>query len=414
MAARPERVGLLVVAPMLLLGCGADHDENDSTTPYASWAASPQDYAEALPFPDAPPATPDGLTNQSIRHILRLSAGGDELRVRLSNLFGSGPITIDRAGVALSQGGPAIDPASHVPLTFGGSPRVTLAAGQEIWSDFAPFDVEPETDAAVTFHVAGSAPFATVHSLGQQTAYIADGDAVAAATLPTDDTRQSYYWLSGVDMASSVDRRVIVAFGDSITDGYNSTPDTNQRYPNVLSARMTEVTDQGPYSVVNAGISGNRVLNDVLGPSGVSRFERDVLGQSGVSDVVILLGINDIGFSGFVPAQDVSAEAITGGLSELVSLANADGVRVFLATLLPFGGAMPPYYSEAGEAKRQAVNDWIRANTDVAGVIDFDRVMADSQNPLVLLPAYDSSDGLHPNDTGYAVMAGAIPTSLFE
>lgn len=416
-----SRAASLVVACVLVLGCGGDDEPEESTgsargaVAYASWAASPQAYDELLPFPGAPVPPPQQLSDQSLRQIVRLSAGSERLRVRLSNRFGADAIRIDAIGLARSTGGSGIEPASHVALTFDGSPSVSLDAGAERWSDFVPFVADAESSVAITLYVSGVAPIGTVHSLGQQTAYVASGNAVEAEPFPAieeDPPRLSYYWLTGVDAESATARRVVVTFGDSITDGFGSTLDENRRYPNYLSQQLT--AGGAPISVVNAGISGNRVLRDVIGPAGQSRFERDALGQTAVSDVVILLGINDIGFSGFAPDQAASAEQITGGLASMVSAANADDRRVFLGTLLPFQGTMAPYYSEEGEAKRQAVNAWIRANTEVAGVIDFDAVMGDEQNPLAMPEAYDSGDHLHPNDQGYEVMAEAAADRLLE
>jgi lysophospholipase L1-like esterase len=406
---------LFGAALSLAVGCSDDGDAGAAATAYASWAASPQDYAEAFPGGMQPP--PRNFSDQTIRHVVHLSAGGDELRVRVSNLFGTTPLSIDGVAVAPSNGGPAIDAAASMPLAFGGAASVTIAPGEERWSDYVRFPVSAESDVAVSVFVGGSAPLSTLHSLGQQTAYIAAGDALAAATLPDDDTLTSYQWLTGVDVRGSSSRqvpRVIVAFGDSITDGFASTPDANHRYPNFLSARATAADAPAAFSVVNAGISGNRVLHDVVGPAGVGRYTRDVLGQTGVSDVIILLGINDIGFSGFAPDQEVSAEMITLALEAMVAAANASDVRVFLATLLPFEGTMAPYYSEAGEAKRQAVNDWIRSAGGVAGVIDFDALMRDPVDPLAMKAEFDSGDHLHPNDAGYAAMADSIDLAGFE
>jgi lysophospholipase L1-like esterase len=414
------RSGGLVIAALLLLACGDEDTEPQEATGsavgavnYASWAASPQNYNEPSPFPGAPERVPQQLSDQSVRQIVRLSAGGERLRMRFSNLLGAGPIRLDAVGLALSTGASAIDTTSHVAVTFGGQPSVTLAAGEERWSDFVPFAVDAEQSVAVTAYVVGVAPIATVHSLGQQTVYVAAGDAVRAESLPphpVEALRLSYHWLTGIDAQSSTARRVIVAFGDSITDGYNSSVDANTRYPNFLSRQLTDGNE--PYSVVNAGISGNRVLNDVVGPSGVSRFQRDALGQTGANDLVILLGINDIGLSSLPQGPAVSAEQISDGLSTLVADANADGKRVFLGTLLPFQGTMAPYYSEEGEAKRQAVNAWIRANTDIAGVIDFDMLMGAPDNPLAMQTGYDSGDHLHPNDAGYEAMAEAVAERL--
>ena len=414
----PRWIGSLL-ALSLPLGCSSTGSTSTSTSSnepsqntYASWAASPQDYAEDLPFPNAPVPEPLSFDDQTLRQIVHTSAGGDALRVQLSNLFGDAPVSVDAAGIALSQGDGAIDAASHVALTFDGAPGLSLAPGEERWSDFVPFPLRSEADLAVSLHL-GAAPVRSVHTLGQQRAYLAPGDAVTTQALTTQAAEQSYYWLSRIDVRGAAAPRVVVAFGDSITDGFNSTVDASHRYPNYLSQRLTASSTTPAYSVVNAGISGNRVLTDVVGPAGVSRFQRDALGQTGVTDVIILLGINDIGFSGFVPEQVVSPEQITDGLARLIDAANEADVRVHVGTLLPFEGTMAPYYAEASEAKRQTVNAWIRNNTEVASVIDFDRVMQDPDNPGAMLPQYASPDFLHPDDDGYAAMADAVDiTSL--
>jgi lysophospholipase L1-like esterase len=407
---------LCLSALALALGACSDDKEEQSTqalTPgYAIWAASPQSYDEVIPIPNVPPPAPLAFTDQTLRQIMRVSAGGDAVRVRFSNLFGSEPLTIDAAGIAHDAGAANVDAASETELRFDGKPSVTIRAGAEVWSDFAKLTVAPESDLAVSIYLARETPVHTVHSLAQQTAYLATGNAVDAASLQGAQTLQSYYWLSGIEATSSGSHRVLVTFGDSITDGFNSTPDAAHRYPNFLSRDLLGNPGTSSYSVVNAGISGNRVLNDIIGPSGVSRFDRDALGQGGVTDVLILLGINDIGFSSFTPTQAVSATDITAGLARFVASAKANQVSVYLATLLPFVGA--GYYSDEGEAKRQAVNAWIRSNPDVDGVVDFDQVMTDPATPATLLPAYDSSDHLHPNDQGYEAMAGAVDPTLFE
>jgi lysophospholipase L1-like esterase len=402
-------LGTLVIA---VGGCSDDKEGQSLTAGYAVWAASPQSYDEVIPIPNVPPPPPLAFSDQTLRQILRVSGGGDTLRVRFSNSFGSEPLTIDAAGVARSTGAANVDGASETELRFDGNPSVTIAAGAEVWSDYAELALAPESDIAVSIYLAGQTPVHTVHSLARQTAYLAPGNVVDAPALMDAQTLQSYYWLSGIEATSTASHRVLLTFGDSITDGFNSTADAAHRYPNYLSRALQGNPATSSYSVVNAGISGNRVLNDVIGPSGASRFDRDALGQAGVTDVIILLGINDIGFSSFVPTQAVSATDITGGLARFVASAKANQVSVYLATLLPFVGA--GYYSDEGEAKRQAVNAWIRSNPDVNGVIDFDQLMADPTNPGTLLPAYDSSDHLHPNDQGYEAMADGIDPALFE
>lgn len=378
------------------------------------WSAVPQDYSEIVALPGAPTPIPETLEAQTLRQIVHVSAGGDALRVQLSNLFGHAPLGIDSAAIALSIGASAIDTGSAVQLTFHGSPSITIPTGAVVVSDFSPLSVPPESDVAVSLFVGGSAAVSTVHSLDEQTVYLAPGNAVSAAELPHADLRESYYWLTEVDAEGPVAPLVVATLGDDLTDGMGSTPNTNQRYPSLLSERLSAEGPRGPYSVVNAGIAGNRLLRDGIGPSGLSRFGRDALGPAGVTDIVLLLGINDIGFSGALPEQAASADDIITGLSTLIDTTQGTGVSLMLGTLPPFKGAAPPYYDAAGETKRQAVNDWIRSNTDVAAVIDFDQALHDSTDPSRLDPALDSGDHLHPNDAGYAAMAAAIDLSVFE
>ena len=346
---------------------------------------------------------------------MRVSAGGDKVRVRVSNLFGTVPLTLGGVHIARSTGGASIEAATDTPLRFNGQASVTVPAGQESWSDEAPFALASQTDVAVTVYVPQTTPAATEHSQGQQTHSIVDGNALGAATFTAAKTQPSYSWVTGIDVGSAEARGVIVAFGDSITDGAASTVDAAHRYPDFLSRRVAADPALQGFSVVNQGIGGNRVLHDVIGPKGVDRFQRDVLGTTGVTHAIILLGINDIGFGGFVPAQAVTANDITAGLQTMVDQAKARGVKVFLGTLTPFKGTAAPYYSEETEAKRRAVNVWIRANTAQAqGVIDFEAATRDPADPLLLRSEYDSGDHLHPNDAGYEAMAQAIDLSGFR
>lgn len=340
---------------------------------------------------------------------MRVSVGGDKVRVKVSNLLGTAPVTLGGVHIARSTGGASIDATTDTVLLFNGRESVTVPAGQEVWSDETPFSLLSQTDVAVTVYVPQTTPVVTLHLLGQQTSSVAAGNVLGSATFTPTETRQSYYWVTGIDVRNDDARGVIVAFGDSITDGVGSTVDAVHRYPDFLARRVASDPALEGFSVVNQGIGGNRVLNDVIGLRGMERFPRDALGTTGVTHAIILLGINDIGFGGFDPALGVTADELIAGLQTMVEQAKARGVAVFLGTLLPFKGAFPPYYSEEAEAKRQAVNAWIRANTAQAhGVIDFDAATRDPADPLQLRPEYDSGDHLHPNDAGYEAMANAI------
>ncbi|OJH39031.1 G-D-S-L family lipolytic protein [Cystobacter ferrugineus] len=335
--------------------------------------------------------------------------------MRVSNLFGTAPVTLGGVHIARGTGGASIQATTDTLLRFNGQESVTVPAGQEAWSDETRFSLPSQTDVAVTVYVPQRTPVATVHSQGQQTTSVAAGNALGSATFTSTETRQSYYWVTGIDVRNDEARGVIVAFGDSITDGAESTVDAVNRYPDFLARRVAADPALEGFSVVNQGIGGNRVLNDVLGPRGVDRFQRDVLGTTGVTHAIILLGINDIGFGGFVPEQAVTADEMIAGLQTMVDQAKARNVEVFLGTLLPFKGAAAPYYSQEAEAKRQAVNAWIRANTARAkGIIDFEAAMRDPADPLQIRPEYDSGDHLHPNDAGYEAMANAIDLALFR
>lgn len=379
----------------------------------ASWYAAQQDYNEAFPGNLAPAPTPVSLSNQTIRQIVHTSYGGSQVRIKLSNLFGTTPVTFAAVRIARSTGSGGIDTTTDKPLTFSGQGSVTLAAGAEMWSDSVSLSFPTQADLAVSLYLQGSAPEATTHTLGQQTNYLAAGNQASAASLSGATASTSYYWLSEVDVSSADKVKVVVTFGDSITDGFQSTVGANHRWPNFFDDRVqAAVGNVGNASVVNAGISGNRWLHDVIGPAGQGRFARDVTGVSGATHVVILLGINDIGFGVLASSQAVSSDQIIAAMNAAIAQAKARQMKVFVATLLPYQGAA--YFDAAGEAKRQAVNAFVRSASTIDGVIDFDKAMQDPSNPTTMLPAYDSGDHLHPNDAGYQAMANAIDLGLLN
>jgi lysophospholipase L1-like esterase len=311
-------------------------------------------------------------------------------------------------------------PATDRTLTFGGRTSTNLPPGTMVVSDPVDLMVPPLSDVAVSLYLPDDTGMATVHPDGMHTAYIARGDATGSATLTADATTTAYLWLASVDVLAPATAAAIVAFGDSITDGSRSTPDTNNRWPDHLARRLQS---QGiKMGVLNAGIGGNRVLNEAPVPPGadvravgaginaLARFERHVLSLPGATHVIVLEGINDIGNARDNPTP--SAADLIAAHKQLIEQAHARGLMMIGATLTPFWGAA--YYTEAGEAKRQALNEWIRTGKGYDGVIDFDKATRDPGDPKKLLEKYDSCDYLHPSDAGYKAMADAIDLSLFK
>jgi lysophospholipase L1-like esterase len=373
---------------------------------YATWTSSPQ------PLSDAPPGAlrpaPIVFTDKTIREVAHLSMGGTKLKVKLSNLFGTVPVTFTSVRVAKSTGASAIDMSTDRAVTFGGSASLTAPPGTEFVSDDIDIPVARGTDVAVSIYVADATPAETGHASTNSTVYVSDGNAVSAPTLPSLDARTSSYWLAGVDASGPQKTNVVVAFGDSITEGSQSTLDANRRYPDQLSARLAAESNL-PVSVVNAGIGGNRWVFDFPGPSGANRFERDVLGVQGVTHTIILLGINDLEVAHSIPSQVVTVDQLTAATQGAIAKAKARGVKVLLGTVTPYRGSA--LYDPADEIVREAYNAWIRSQALADGVIDFDAALRDPADSVSLAPQYSSPDHLHPNDAGYAAMAASIDVS---
>lgn len=370
-----------------------------------SWAASP----------DAPGPL---LKTQTVRQIVRMSAGGTLLRIRLSNLFGTTPLTIGPVHVAQQASGADTVPGSDHALLFHGKPNVTIAKGESVLSDPVALTVKPLQALAVSIYVPANAVNSpsTIHSTGIATSYLTEsGDATAAVQFPGKETNESRFLLTDVEVAGPSTQATLVAFGDSITDGFNSTADANERWPDFLAARLHADPALSSIAVANEGISGNRILRDNYGPSALSRFDRDALNKPHVRWIILLEGINDIGGSDqAMTAKDkLSPEQIIDGMKTLIARAHAKQVKIYGATLTPFGGAHWPYHTAAGEALRQAINQWIRTSHAFDGVIDFDQAIRDPYHPERMLAAYDSGDHLHPSDAGYEAMAKAIDLRLF-
>jgi lysophospholipase L1-like esterase len=381
-----------------------------------TWAGSPQ-----APTPLFPNPGNAGFSNQTVRNIVFTSVGGNQIRIRLSNAFGKHAVTVGRASAGIPLTGAQLVPGTTHPVTFGGKASVTIPVGAEVVSDPVPLTVSPLEQLAVSVYLPVATGRATYHFTAQQTNYIASGDkASATAGTAYTTTAASWYFLDGVLAHNTAAAGTVVAFGDSITDGFASQAGANARWPNYLARRLDAARGASAPAVADEGISGNRVLHNspCFGASALARYQRDVLSQPGVTDVIVLEGINDIGFSATpdtgcsVPNTKVTAAQIEAGYRQMISMAHAAGLKIFGATLTPFKGAF--YWTPAGEAKREAVNTWIRTSHAFDAVIDFAKAVQDRFNPLYINPAYNSGDNLHPNDAGYQAMAGAINLALLK
>ena len=368
-----------------------------------TWGTSPQ----LTELRNLPP--PPGLTSNTLRQVVQVSIGGKKLRVRFSNVFGSSPVTITAAHIALSAGGSAIKTETDQALAFDGKPAATIAPGKAIFSDAFDFELTPLSDVAVTIYFGGTSREVTGHPGSRTTSYLQSGDAVSTAALPAAATMEHWYNLTGLDVERE-NARAIVALGDSITDGRGSQTDKNNRWPDDLASRLQSNESTKNLAVLNEGIGGNCVLRGGLGPTAVSRFDRDVLGQSSVHWLIIFEGVNDIG--GSRGTNSSVAQDLIAAYQKFIVQAHAKKIRVYGATITPFGKS---FYDRPGhEAAREVVNDWIRNSGAFDAVIDFDVAVRDPQNPECLLPSADSGDHLHPNVRGYEIMAGAIDLKLFE
>ena len=387
-----------------------------------SWAASQQvpEARNALASAD--------LQDATLRQAVHLSIGGAAVRVHLSNVFGTAPLHFTSVHIArpVSLDSFRIDPASDRALSFSGRADVTIPPGAEYISDPMAFRAAPESNLAITFHIDEPLAGETSHPGSRATSCLAHGDHMADADLPGAMKFDHWFNIAGVDVSAPPDAAVIVALGDSITDGHGSTTNGNDRWPDDLARRLlatrSSAKPRRSLGVLNEGIGGNRLLLDGLGPNALARFDRDVLAQPGVRYLIVLEGINDIGtfgnegrMRGNQPqsAHDALVRRIIGAYEQMILRAHAHNIRVFGGTLTPFSGSAYYKADPLSEADREAVNLWIRTPGHFDAVIDFDRALRDPARPEQLLPAYDSGDHLHPSPAGYRAMAAAIPLAYF-
>jgi lysophospholipase L1-like esterase len=347
----------------------------------------------------------------TLREVIHVSMGGDMIRVRFSNLYGTSPLAIGAVEIAQTLKGVAIVPGTNKVVTFNGQPSVSIPPGALVVSDPTSFKLAALSDLTVSFFLPHPSGPVTEHQLGNATSYHVTGNVVSSASLESPTTATSWYYLNGVDTLAPADAGAVITIGDSITDGAKSTIDTNQRWPDELARRLQADPKYRSLSVLNEGISGNKILLDGAGPSALARFDRDVLAQSGAKYLLILEGINDIGRLHGAPDAGLTAADLISALNQMVVRAHGHGIAVIGCTLTPYHGA--GYYTENGEAIRKAVNEWIRTGGVLDGFVDFEAAVRDPNHPDTFLPSVDPGDHLHPNDTGYKAMGDAIDLKLF-
>jgi lysophospholipase L1-like esterase len=412
---KKARFSTLVAVLLAVASCAsAQRGAAERDAWVSSWGTSQQ-------IPEPQNALPtDDLRDATVRQIVHLSLGGSALRVHLSNAFGTTPLHFTSVHIAhpTSPAAAAIDPASDRALTFAGNPDVTIPPGAEYVSDPVEMPVAPLSDVAVTFHLDAPPLQETGHPGSRSTSYYLHGDQVSAADLPDAKHVDHWYDLTAIDVRTASGAGVVVALGDSITDGHAATTNGNDRWTDVLAARLQASKKTRNIGVSNQGIGGNHVLTDGLGPNVLARFDRDVLAPAGSRWLIVFEGVNDLG--GLARTAEVPAEQhaalvarLIAAYQQIVERAHAHGLRVYGATITPYAGSGYYHPGSLSEADRQAVNAWIRGNGHFDAVIDFDAVVRDPAHPEQLLPAFDCGDHLHPSPAGYKALGESIPLDLF-
>jgi len=384
-----------------------------------TWSAAAQpvwgpDFLAGITFPR-------NLWKQTMRQVARVSLGGKQLRITLSNEYGSEPMVVGEAHIALHDQGAAIKKDTDCKLTFSGKASITIPPGASVISDPVDLETPALSEVAVSVFFPQVTPATTMHNDGRQTAYIVAGNKTADTSIKPDSTTLSRLFLSAVTVDAPENARAVVTFGDSITDGDGSSADKNTRWPDLLAERLQKAGGV-PTAVLNEGISGERVLTDRMGINALARFEEAVLAHPKVETVVFMMGINDIGWPNSVldpHGVEPTAEDIIAGYKQIITRAHDHDIRIVGATLTPFnnafgGGPLEGYYNASKEAERVKVNDWIRNGGGFDAVLDFDKVVQDPANPNKIQKAFNKGDDLHPNDAGYKAMAESIDLGLLN
>ncbi|WP_338771687.1 SGNH/GDSL hydrolase family protein [Massilia sp. METH4] len=403
-------------AGLLLAATAGAADANANANGNWHWVAS---WGSAQMIPEGQNELPqEHWRDSTLRQVVRVALGGEKLRVRISNTFGTTPMVVEAAGIGLAKapGSPDIDPQSAKALTFGGRPSVMIPAGAEYYSDVVALPHKAGADLAISLYFNGAPSKQTGHPGSRTTSFVAKGQRTLDAAWSNAEKITRWYMLSDVEVQAPRDVGAVVAVGDSITDGYGTTTDGNDRWPDVLAGRIQR--SGKAMGVVNVGIGGGRMLRDGLGPNLASRFDRDVIGRAGATHAVVMIGVNDFG-SQRRSGEDIPAaraklvEDLQLAHRQLVERAHAHGICVIGGTVTPYAGS--DYYrpSAANEADRQQLNAWIRKSGVFDAVADFDAALRDPQQPDRLKKEYDN-DGLHPSIAGLRAMAEAIPLKALQ
>ncbi len=424
--AQMRKTKLKAVVAVLILASVSFQAAAKNKKPKGVWVSTWSTAVHTpLPFPGLPPAPV--FENQTLRMVIRPTLSGQQVRIRFSNTYGSSPLEIGAAHIALTGHDAAILPETDRTITFNGQPSVIVPPGAPILSDPIEMKVRAFEELSVSVYLPHSAPASTTHFWAQHATYVSDsGDFSAKGDIPKATTRLSWYFLADVEVWTSSRDAAVVTLGDSITDGVGATQGSYADWPDQLAKRLASAgTTQ--LAILNEGIGGNRILHDGAGINALARFDRDVLAQPGVSDLILLEGINDIGWPHMRPratkdgeppppsrfaTEGVTAADLIAGMRQIIDRAHAHRIRVFGATLTPYEGA--DYFSKDGEQVRQAVNQWIRTGGAFDGVFDFDAAVRDPSHPAKFRDGYQSGDHLHPSAAGYVAMAQAIDLALLR
>jgi len=371
-----------------------------------TWSTAPQ-----LVEPGNMPPEP-GLSNNTLRQVVRVSIGGDSLRVRFSNEFSTSPVTMKAVQVAVSLGGSAVIASTAKELTFNGHPEVTIDSGAVMTSDPVPFDLKPRMDIAITIYFGETSADVTGHPGSRTTSYLLAGDNISLTDFSGSVLTDHWYIINGIDVKAPESAGAVAILGNSITDGRGSGTNRQNRWPDMLSECLLKNSDTRQTAVLNMGIGGNCVLKNCLGPAAIDRYERDILNQQGVRWIIIFEAINDIGQTPDSIAAARVANDLVAAYENMIDLAHARNIKVYGATILPFGKSF--YYTGYREKARNTVNTWIRNSNRFDAVIDFDMVLRNPEDSLSLLPEAHTGDFLHPNEKGYKMMGEAVDLELFK